>query len=169
MSWNNQNQNAQPQMSEEYLAADRELGWDDEIVDDPTEFVLLPPGDYQFTVTEIERSRYDGGDKLPACNMAIVHCRFETSQGEAIIKNRLYLHTKTEGLLSAFFASIGLKKKGEPLRMQWGQAIGRQGMARVSQRPYEGEKYNEIRRFLLPADYDNPAASTATGWGAGKY
>lgn len=168
MSWNNQN--TQPGMNEEYLTDDRALGWDDEIVDDPTEFTLLPAGDYEFTVIEVEKSRYDGGDKLPACNLAIVSCQFDTPHGKAIVKNRLYLHTKTEGLLSAFFASIGLKKKGEPLRMQWNKVVGSKGMARLSQREYNGDKFNDIRRFLLPKGYDNPAATNASGgWAAGKH
>ncbi len=169
MSWKNQNTNQQPELSEEYLASDRALDWDDEIIDDPTEFILLPAGDYPFTVTNVEKTRYDGGENLSACHMAIVHCQFETPKGIAIIKDRLYLHTKTEGLLSAFFASIGLKKKGEPLRMQWNKVIGCRGMARVSQREYQGEKYNQIRRFLLPEDYDRPISNAPGSWGAGKY
>lgn len=37
---------------------DHELGWDDEITTDAKEFVQLAPGDYQFTVTNLERGRH---------------------------------------------------------------------------------------------------------------
>lgn len=166
-----QNQNYQNYQQPMQQDTDRELGWDDTINEDPKEFVTLTPGDYRFTVSEIERSRYDGGEKIPACNMAIVTCKFETPQGEAYIKNRLYLHTKTEGLISAFFSSIGLKRKGEPLRMEWNKVVGQSGVARVKNRVYNGQTYNDIDRFLLPDNYDAPApqAPQAGGWSGGRY
>ena len=36
---------------------DREYGWDDTIVSDGPEFILLPAGDYEFVVESYERSR----------------------------------------------------------------------------------------------------------------
>lgn len=35
---------------------ERELNWDDEIEKDGNEFVLLPEGDYDFTVESFERA-----------------------------------------------------------------------------------------------------------------
>ena len=50
---------------------ERELGWDDQIQKDGGDgFVPLPPGDYDFTVTNFERARFGGSDKMPACNQA---------------------------------------------------------------------------------------------------
>ena len=43
----------------------RTLEWDDEIEKDDA-FQLLEPGDYKFTITNFERSRYEGGQKIPA-------------------------------------------------------------------------------------------------------
>ena len=58
-------------MSYENVAmSDRAFGWDDEIKNDGPDFVLLPEGDYLFTVTAFERARYEGGAKLPPCSMA---------------------------------------------------------------------------------------------------
>ena len=92
---------------------ERELGWDDEIEKDSGEFILLPEGDYDFTVESFERSRHGGSEKLPACNKAILRLRIDTEEGSALINHNLFLHTKTEGMISAFFTSIGQKKKGE--------------------------------------------------------
>ena len=36
---------------------ERAFGWDDEIKNDGPDFVLLPEGDYLFTVTGFERAR----------------------------------------------------------------------------------------------------------------
>lgn len=131
---------------------DRELGWDDEIEKDSGEFILLPEGDYEFTVESFERARYQGGAKLPACNMAVLNIRIETPEGSVVIPHRLYLHTKTEGLISAFFSSIGLKKKGQKVKMNWNAVPGAAGRCKVGIHEWTndaGEKRqsNDIKRF----------------------
>ena len=131
---------------------DRELGWDDEIEKDSGEFILLPEGDYEFTVESFERARYQGGAKLPACNMAVLNIRIETPEGSVVIPHRLYLHTKTEGLISAFFSSIGLKEKGQKVRMNWNAVPGATGRCKVGIHEWTndaGEKRqsNDIKRF----------------------
>lgn len=51
-------------MSEELKG--RELGWDDEI-EKGADYVLLPEGEYDFTIESFERGRFEGSDKAPAC------------------------------------------------------------------------------------------------------
>jgi hypothetical protein len=130
----------------------RELGWDDSIENDGQEFVVLPEGDYDFEVFDFERSRFNGSDKLPACNMAIVHIKIQGKEGTSIIKHRLYLHSITEGLLCAFFTAIGQRKHGEKMGMNWNKVIGARGRAKVGIREYDGKQYNEIKRFYDPGE-----------------
>ena len=40
-----------------------EYGWEDEIVNEGGDFVLLPEGDYDFTVAKYERARTRGVGK----------------------------------------------------------------------------------------------------------
>lgn len=50
---------------------DHELGWDDEITTDAKEFVQLAPGDYQFTVTNLERGRHTPNPQIQGnCQLA---------------------------------------------------------------------------------------------------
>ncbi len=49
---------------------DAALDWDSEVTNEQREFVLLPAGDYLFTVQSFERARYEGSAKLPPCSMA---------------------------------------------------------------------------------------------------
>ena len=131
---------------------DRELQWDDTIEKESSDFVLLPEGDYNFVVDSFERGRHGGSEKLPACNKAVLKLRVESDKGTALITHNLFLHTKTEGLLSAFFESIGQKKKGEKMAMNWSRVPGATGRAKVGIHTYvnkdgEERQSNDIKKF----------------------
>lgn len=134
---------------------EREFGWDDTIQQDST-FILLPVGLYEFTVTGFERQRHtpnpQNPGKLPACPKAVVSIEIVTAQGKAELKHNLFLHSSTEGMLSAFFGSIGQKRKGEPLKMNWQTIIGTRGVCKVGIRKYNDNEYNEVKAMLYPED-----------------
>lgn len=142
---------------------ERELGWDDEITQDSAGFVQLTPGDYQFTVTNFERARHtpdpqNKNAKLPACNKAIITLQIETAEGMTQLTHNLFLHTTTEGMLSAFFGAIGQKKHGEPLRMNWNTVIGAKGVARINKRKgtgqYADKEYDNIKSMIYADEVD---------------
>ena len=132
-----------------------ELDWNDTILED-SEFVLLPDGLYQFTVANFERARHtpQNGGKLPACNKAILYLDISANEGETQLRHNLFLHKSTEGMISAFFGSIGQKKKGEPLNMNWNTIIGKTGICKVGTREYNGNKYNEVKGMIYAEDAD---------------
>jgi hypothetical protein len=136
---------------------ERELGWDDEIEKDGGDFVLLPEGDYNFTVAKFERARFAGSAKMPACNQAKLELTIHSPEyGDQTIFHNLFLHTKTEGLLSNFFAGIGQKKKGEKLRMNWNAVIGARGKCKLIHNKYlvKGEERvnNQVSKFYQYED-----------------
>ena len=133
---------------------EREFGWDDTIQQDST-FILLPVGLYEFTVTGFEQRHTPNPQnpgKLPACPKAVVSIEIVTAQGKAELKHNLFLHSSTEGMLSAFFGSIGQKRKGEPLKMNWQTIIGARGVCKVGIRKYNDNEYNEVKAMLYPED-----------------
>ncbi|MDD7634061.1 MAG: DUF669 domain-containing protein [Firmicutes bacterium] len=154
---------------------ERELGWDDQIENDSSgEYLILPDGDYNFTVKGFTRGRHDGSDKLPPCNKAIIDIEITAPQGTITIKHNLFLHTKCEGLLCEFFTAIGDRKRGEPLRPNWSPShlIGKTGRLKLGSRAYknkygEDRKSNEIKRFYEPDK--NTAAAAAPTWKAGSF
>lgn len=134
---------------------ERELGWDDPIENDGPEFTLLPEGDYDFTVVGFERGRHNGSEKLPPCNKAVLSIKLEGRAGTTTINHNLFLHTKTEGLLCSFFNSIGQRKHGERITMNWNAVTGSTGRCKVGIRKWtsnEGKEYssNEIKKFYEP-------------------
>ncbi|WP_433958791.1 hypothetical protein [Cytobacillus horneckiae] len=132
---------------------ERELSWDDEIEKDGSDFILLPEGDYNFTVAKFERARFQGSAKMPACNQAKLELTVHSpDHGDVTIFHNLFLHTKTEGLLSNFFAGIGQKKKGEKLRMNWGTVIGSKGRLKLEVNNFKGndgsdKTNNQVKKF----------------------
>jgi len=129
------------------------MDWNDAIEEDGQEYVLLPEGDYNFTVTHFERSRFPGGPKVPACNKATITVQVDTKEGMAIVKFDLLLYRSLEWRISAFFRCIGQKKHGEKLTMDWNKVIGSKGRAHFKQRSYTNnqgeEKFtNDIDRFI---------------------
>lgn len=136
---------------------ERELSWDDEIQKDGGEFIVLPAGDYSFTVTKFERGRFAGSEKMPPCNQAKLELTVHSPEhGDVVVFHNLFLHTKTEGLLSNFFSGIGQKKKGEPLRMNWNTVVGSKGRLKLEINKFTGrdgeERTNNQVKSFYPAD-----------------
>lgn len=138
-------------------ATGREYGWDDQIEKDSPDFVTLPEGDYDFEVTDFERGRHAGSDKLPPCNKATVSLRIEAAEGVTVIKHNLFLHSITEGMLCAFFSAIGQRQKGEKITMNWNKVVGSTGRCKVGIHRWKSEKTgdeltnNEVKKFYEKA------------------
>lgn len=151
----------------------RELGWNDTITKDSEEFPILPPGDYSFQVDHYERARHTGVNadgnpsKIPACAKAIVHFNVYGNNGETVSMRQEYLLWSTlQFKLSELFRSVGLKKEGEPLQMNWDALPGLRGRCKIIQ--VQGKKdptrtFNQIDK-LYPAD-----VATGGGYTAGKF
>lgn len=126
---------------------EREFNWDDEIQNDGDNFEPLPEGDYDFTIDHFERSRSNGSEKLPPCNMAIVHFTIHGYDRDITVRENFILHTRMEWKLSQLFRSVGLKQEGEKLRMNWNALPGLTGRCKVVQQPGikdPSKKYNAI-------------------------
>lgn len=148
-----------------------ELNWDSPIEHDSPDFVVLPEGDYDFEVIDFERARHPGSEKLPPCNKAIVHIKIQGPEGVAIIKQNLFLHSITEGMLCAFFTAIGQRKKGEKVSMNWNAVVGSCGRAKVGIHKWTDNNgnertSNEIKKFYEPAE---GSQNTNKGFQAGRF
>jgi hypothetical protein len=143
------------------VSTDKVLGWDDEIVHDNVDQPVFPEGIYPFEIVNLKRGQHqpkpDGKGKLPPCPKATVVIRVYGPGGEkADIDHNLFLHSRCEGMLCAFFVAIGQRKHGEPLRPQWNQVIGARGWCKL--KVYKGQRQdgsdyqgNDIKSFIDPA------------------
>lgn len=134
---------------------DREFNWDDEISKD-TNFIELSAGDYDFVIDHYERGRSKGSDKIPPSNMATVYFNVKAPDGQEVqIRENYILHSKLEWKLSELFCGVGLKKKGETLRMNWNALPGLTGRAKVTLDPDRNDpskKFNHIDKLYPKED-----------------
>ena len=150
------------------------MDWNDTLESDGQEFIVLPEGDYTFTVTGFERGRFPGSAKIPPCNKATLTIRIDNDQGPATARFDLILYRTLEWKIASFFRCIGQKKHGEKLAMDWSSLPGARGRAHIRPRSYttrggEERQVNDVVRFY---DYNPSVALTPVDdadlpWGDG--
>lgn len=134
----------------------QEMDWNSEIENEGQEFILLPEGIYDFTITGFERGRYNGGANIPACNKAVLTLAIHSDKGDVSVKTSILLARSLEWKICQFFTCIGLKKRGEKLTMDWTKVPGAKGKAKVRVRTYinqhgEERRINDIESFMEPS------------------
>jgi hypothetical protein len=123
------------------------------------EYVLLEPGEYQFKVDDIEFGEHNGSAKIPPCGKVVVSLSVDTEQGKAFMKNNFYVCQEGAGLIAAFLKSIGVLKDGQKtFTPDWESYVGKTGIVKTSQREYNGNKYNNVDRFVAPKKTAAPAS-----------
>ena len=131
--------------------------WDDLITDDgkeTTETALLPPGKYPFEVIKMEKSFYEGSEKVPACNIAKMFLRIDGGElGKGFCVEQIYLCKKFEWKAAAFLRSIGMKKHGEPIAWRkLEHCDGETGRCEIIVDEFDGKngkkQNNKVSRFF---------------------
>lgn len=143
------------------------LDWNSEISQE-SEFELLPAGTYDFTVEDMQRGEFPGSQKMSRCYKADLTLRVsnpETGKSGKVY-DTLYLNSKAEWKLSQFFISIGQKKHGEALKMNWGTVIGSSGKLELTVNKYRSSQTGEERENNKVGKYLEPAAERT--WAPGQ-
>lgn len=120
---------------------DKQFGWNDAIENDGQEqeqLIIVPEGDYDFKIVDFQRAKAKSG-----ANMAHVTMRVETDKGASLIHEYIVLTSSQEWKISAFFRSIGQKKRGERVQMDWSKVDGAKGRAHVIVEDYTDSQGNE--------------------------
>jgi len=135
------------------------IGWGDSFTAEESEFTLISPGNYPFTVKEMERKIYDGNGKIPnGTPYAEVKCEVTGPEGTTTISERLYLLKRMQWKLTQFFQSIGQGVViGQPFQPNWSTVVGSTGVAEITVREFNGndgekKKSNNIKNFLKPGE-----------------
>lgn len=143
--------------------ADQAFDWNSTIQNDSS-YTLLPDGVYPYTVISFERGYHNGSDNLPPCPKAVISLEVDGGDlGKVELRENLFLHSRAEWKLCEFFISIGQRKKGEPLQMNWSAVPGATGMCEIGRRKYKDNDYNQVKKFLEPKPQPMPQANYKPG------
>ena len=146
-----------------------ELSWDSEISHED-EFILLPEGEYDFTVTKFDRSKHNGSAKIKPCLKAVVTLSVDTDKGPVEIVENFLITKSLEWKLCQFFTCLGMRKHGEPYQMNWNGIFGKKGRAKIVVNKWKNDQgeerqNNRVEKFLEPSE----TQSNNSGWKAGSF
>lgn len=127
--------------------------WNDYIETDSDlpEIVILEPGDYNYEVTNLTKTYANSGAPMAKLTLRV----FDDKQSTTVFEN-LVLSRKAEWKLSQFFRSIGQKKHGEGLNMDWNKVVGSTGRCKIVKGSYTNKSGNEVEKNEVDRYYDPP-------------
>ena len=139
------------------------FAWDDTIEND-SEFTLLEEGDYNFEIQDLNKTYASSG-----APMAVLTVKVFNDTSSSTLRENLVLQRNCEWKLSEFFRSIGQKKHGEPLKMDWSKVKGATGRCKVVRGTFTGRDgqerdKNEINKFYDPAPSATENKTTELPW-----
>jgi len=104
----------------------------------------IPEGEHYFRVLAVAK----GFDEKHQCDAAIVTMTVRAGEITAKIQDRLPCHTDFEWKLGAFFKSLGLRKSGEKIRMNWDAAVGQWGRLKVVIKKGDTRDFHNVGSYL---------------------
>lgn len=129
------------------------------------EYVLLAPGEYEFTVDSVEYGDYNGSAKIPACGKVTVNIHIDAEKGRAFTNNNFYVCKECSGLIAAYFKSVGMIKDGQKTFLpDWDASVGKTGIVEIVNREYNGNQYNNVKRFLPPKKQAKKQPAKKKSW-----
>lgn len=126
-----------------------ELDWDDGIESEIStdEFAILPEGEYDFEVADLEKTFSKAGNKMAKIVLEIVF------QGHKYkVFDNMVLMSNMKWKLAQFFECLGLKKKGTELKsMPWNQVVEKYGRVRIKHEEYNGKTNAKVDAYIITA------------------
>ena len=128
--------------------ADINLDWDSglDFVEEK-EYSILPVGEYEFTVVNLEKTYSKAGSPMGIVTLDII-----TDQGQhSTVKDYLVISESMAWKLSSFFQCVSLQKKGEALKkMPWNKVVGAEGRVSIKHELYNEKESTKVNKYLSP-------------------
>lgn len=165
-------------MSEEMEWNDLDMVIDDAEVkqstDNNDDFVILPKGEYPFTILKVEFKNYQPkpgkttGITKPCKQIALGIKVNGGDKGSAWVDENLYFYPNCMYKILSVFKSVGLISDGFKGALPWDQLKGSEGRAKFEVEQYFSKKYNEDRERMIAKTFLKsavaPAAETTEEW-----
>ena len=139
-----------------------------------SEYTILEPGVYEFTVKTSEHKSYDGGAKIDPCDMfqLTLDCESVDNKQHGSVRENIYLVSSQLWKLTQLLKCTGFAPEssadanGNPVKMDkpigpilTSEIVGAVGYAEITKRKYTGRdgderETNSVKRFLTPSQAD---------------
>ena len=107
------------------------------------EFAIPPIGEYNFFVTNIEKTFSKAGNPM-------LKVRLDLQGAEGSVFDNLVLTEKAMFKVVTFFESVGVKKKGEELNCSIGEAAFQQeGRCKIIHEEYNGKTQARVDKYIV--------------------
>lgn len=111
------------------------------------EFEVPAIGEYNFMVASAEKTFSSNGNPM-------IKVRLDLQGADGSVFDNLVLTDNMMWKLVTFFESIGLKKKGEELKLSISDAVdkcsGMEGRLKVKHETYNGKVSAKVDKYLIP-------------------
>lgn len=128
-----------------------------DVIEDTGSF-LVEPGDYRFLVESWDLDDYQPkeGSKLPPCKVAEVHLLipYKDENGRPRVGKTRYslkLASKLKFVLCQFFESTGVMKEGGKFKVDFDDAIGKEGVCNLTQQEYGASVFMNVQECYPPS------------------
>lgn len=180
--YNNNNVNTSQQPEGEELT-DSAVFSADQLGDyDRGGFVLLPVGDYDFTIIDLKESRHQArpGGKVGSCKQVNPVFRVTNPEDGSPVDldnyNLFMWNSKgCIGMIAQYYDSIGIHKKGDPIRFDWIKEhhIGKTGRLEIKHETYKGRDGSDkvsakIARLYPKEEAQQSQNAYGSSWGNWK-
>jgi len=126
------------------------------IKDEPS--FAAPEGDYRFAVKGWDTSMYQPREnsKIPACKQVDVTLLipYRDEDGNVVYGQKVEhfkLLARLKFIITKFFVSCGIGKRGDEFRLDFDQCVGRTGKCKIEQQVGgNGNLYSQISEFYEP-------------------
>jgi len=128
------------------------------------EFVVLPKGEYEFTVSKVEFENYQPkagkttGITKPCKKIKLGLLVDGGDKGKAWVDENLYFYPTCMYKVLAAFKSVGLIQDNFKGTLPWDELKGASGRAKFDVETYHSTKYGDDRMCMVVKTFLKPAA-----------
>lgn len=151
-----------------YAEENQALSWDGGSYTPKDSFVTIEPGIYQYTISKLEKGRHEGSPKLPPCPKASLTLDIVYKGDTVSVIDNIFMIKKNMGYIGRLFESAGFPVDANGnVQVDWNTIVGRSGYCEIKNRQYQGNTYNDVKRYISPNDMQTlgtaPAQQPAAG------
>ena len=142
-------------MSEQFLEYNAPIEADD------NEYILLEPGKYEFTVSDVYYDIHQPGPnslgKIPAnTKKVILSLSIDAPEGTVIVKDTFFLHPSTSWRVTSIHKCLGIIPEDYKgiFNMDWGSMVGKSGWVKTKLESGANNpdlKYNKVDTYIKPS------------------